>query len=240
MNAWFDAWLSRYSLRVVAQPTTEQITLEQARLHLRLDAYNSPPEHADDQELLDTIPTAREYCEMICGRSLAPQTLELALEAFPPWGRYGRATVYVPGFSMMSPAPVVSLPMTPIAGIVSVKYYDSDGTLTTMSPALYGFDTSEPARLYSRDGAGVWPATQAVPNAVLIRYQAGFDVPGDSPNDRPLPARYRSAMLLMLGHLYENREATDSSARASGGGIIEMPLGVRALLDPDSARLGFA
>jgi hypothetical protein len=59
---------------------------------------------------------------------------------------------------------------------------------------------------------------------------------GNSP-DEPLPASIKAAMLLMLGHLYENREATNM---VSGTGVQELPIGVQALLIPYQLRTSMA
>src|SRR6185369_13879861 len=77
--------LSRVNLRQIGEVAGEQITLAQARLHLRLDDDgDSPPSHPDDPWLTDFgIPAAREWCEAYLGRALAPTVFELSLGAFP-------------------------------------------------------------------------------------------------------------------------------------------------------------
>jgi hypothetical protein len=48
--------------------------------------------------------------------------------------------------------------------------------------------------------ARFWPVTRWIDNAVWIRYTVGFD------NAAAIPATIRQAMLLLIGHLYENRQ----------------------------------
>jgi uncharacterized phiE125 gp8 family phage protein len=208
--------IGRRGARVVVPPTVEPLTLDEARQHLRIDALGSPGEHPDDAWLMDTIPTAREWCERYLGRSIAPQTLEYYAAAFPSGG--------------------LVLPAGPVAGIESVTYVDSDGVTQTLDPSLYVVDMLyEPAALYTFAGAA-WPTTQSATNVVRVRYTAGYDLPGDSPGDRPLPSSIKSAIKLVLGSLYRDRE--DSTA--GNVPMQNIPLGVFSLLYPYRLDLGMA
>jgi hypothetical protein len=104
MNDWYANELARiWSLRVVTPTAVEPVSLELARAHLRLEAYDSPPQHADDTWLSTVgIPAARELCELLSGRSFAEQTFELALDGFPGWyaGPFPRPVPSSPGFSL--------------------------------------------------------------------------------------------------------------------------------------------
>lgn len=221
MNRWIQQW----GVRVVEEPTDEQINLEEAWLHLRLTPEGSPAEHIDDPLIAVLITTAREVCEGLTGRALAPQTLELTLDGFPC-----AAPTYFHRHSAF-PHDIV-LPMGPVTSIESVQYLDA-GSLTTLDPTQYAVSTSDPARLYLYTGFS-WPTIQYVPGAVSVRYQAGYDLIGDSPEINPLPSSILSAMKLVLGHLYENREqSTDLK-------LDEIPMGVYALLERYRLRLSMA
>ncbi len=212
--------LRTYGLRVVTEPALEPITLDQARLHLRLDSYGSPPEHADDQWITDTIPAAREWCEFYSGRSLAPQVLEMTLQEFPH--------AWMSSFWSDD----IRLPMGPIAGVESVYYTDETGAPILLDTSLYTVDvTSDIGYVYPIVNTS-WPTTLRRPNAVRIRYHAGFTTDLDSPNDMPMPKRFTSAILLVLGHLYENRENTTELK------LETLPLAASALLDANRLRLG--
>lgn len=213
--------MNAYGLRVVTPPSTEPITLAEARLHLRLDAYGSPAVHDDDSLIEALIPAAREYCEMFTGRSFAPQTLELALDTFPVH-IFGRASI----------DPRIELPRGPLIGNVSVTYSEGGAAPVTLSASEYFADGGiEPLAIWP---AASWPTLIPQPGAIRIRYDAGFSVAGESPVDRPLPARYRAAMLLVLTDLYENRSASAPDQR------YDLPFGVQALLGFDQARRGWA
>lgn len=211
----------RRGLRVIVPPTTEPITLEVARLHLRLEAEGSPPTHPDDTLISGVyLPAARESCEQYVGRALAPQTLEVSLSRFPgPYATDGYDQRY-------------ELPMAPLIGVDSVIYTDGDGFAQTLATVDYGVDLFGSV-IQASDGA-TWPTVQTVANAVVIRYQAGYALDGDSPSGTPLPAALKAAMLLTLGHLYENRETTTPLE------IFELPMGVQYLLKPYQIRLPMA
>ena len=214
-----------FGLKTVAEVAAadEPITLEDARLHLRVDVYGSPPESADDDWITDNgVPAAREYCERWLGRSLAPRTLELATNAFPVV-----AVDHTVGACFV-------LPFGPVQSVTSVIYTDSDGVEQTLDPATYELDDyANPTRLGLAYGA-TWPSARSSRNSVRVRYVAGYAATIESPLLPVLPRQARAAMLLMLGHLYENREATGTDK------LLELPLGVQSLLElvPGRERLG--
>lgn len=218
--------MNAYALRVVTPPAVEPISLELARSHLRLDAYGSPAVHDDDGWLTEIgIPSAREVCELFAGRSFAPQTLEVVLDTFPVHiifsSRWGYATT-----------PRIELPRGPLIGNVSVTYSEGGATPTTLDASEYFADGGiDPIAIWP---AASWPTLTPSPGAVRIRYDAGFSAAGESPLDRPLPVRYKHAMLLVLADKYENRRNSGPDQE------YELPLGVQALLGFDQARNGFA
>ena len=87
--------------------------------------------------------------------------------------------------------------------ITSVKYYDANGTLTTLSGSLYQTDiVSEPARIsVSPGGISLWPSTQIDKiNAVEIEFVAGYG------NAAAVPPGIKHAVKLAVGSLYGYRE----------------------------------
>ncbi len=68
-----------------------------------------------------------------------------------------------------------------------------------------------------------------------VRYRSGYQSEEDPDSDAPpLPRSLRAAILLVLGHLYENREDSVEKALAS------IPNGAEALMRPLRVRLGMA
>ncbi len=219
---WRASWQRRSGVRVIAPPTVEPITLDEAAMHLRLDSIDSPPEYHDADLVRWQISAAREFCEHYLGRSLAVQTLEFGATDFGQGG--------------------IPLPMGPVISVVSVSYVDQAGATIllddgTGSPTNVQFELdefSDPPQVRVPYN-GTWPTARSHPGAVRIRYLAGYSAPGESPSpDYPLPYSLRAAMLLVLGHLYEQRENTSERPPQ------EIPLGAKALMDPYRLNMGFA
>jgi uncharacterized phiE125 gp8 family phage protein len=142
------------SLIIITPPATEPVSLAEARSHFKVDSTD------DDTLISALISTARSQAEHRTGRAFITQTLELVLDSFPA---------------------DIELPMPPAIGITSVSYYDSNGTLQTLDASEYSLDRdSEPGWLVPAYGAS-WPATYGMPNAVRIRYTAGYGAASDVP-----------------------------------------------------------
>lgn len=91
-------------------------------------------------------------------------------------------------------------PLMPFTGVVSLKYFDSEGTEQTMSGTLYQIDiSSKPGRVTPAPSTS-WPTVQSgKTNAVVLRFNAGYI---DANN---VPASIKSAILLRLRTLYDFR-----------------------------------
>lgn len=224
----------RYGLRIITPPTAEPVQLGEAMEHLNIEM--------DDRRMDDwinrNIPTARRYCEGYLGRCLAPQTLEIS------FGGQSVSTALPTYWQpvMLNPLTesAIELPYGPVVSITSVVYRDSAGDEQTVDAADYELDGWADVPVVSLASGASWPSVRAGRNAIQIRYVAGYTFPDDSPSPYPLPSEFRSAMLLMLAHLYKNREAT---AGIVGATLEQIPLGIQSLMDLSPAgrlRLGMA
>ena len=108
----------------------------------------------------------------------------------------------------------LSLPRPPVHSVVFVRYRD-----------LYGNVVDMPASDYVAIEHGIWsaswpsaPLARDVPEPITIRYVAGYDV---------IPAPIRHALLLLVAHWYEHREAAEVGHISR-----EVAFGVDALLAP--------
>lgn len=211
--------LARSGIKVIQPPTAEPLSVDEVALHLRLDAYGSPATYPEQTWIEAAISAARETVEGLSGLALAPQTVELGMAAFP--------------FDCFNQSGI-SLRTGPLLGVTSVIY--SDGTADqTIDPALYVVDGyANPGAVYPAYNQS-WPTAVLTPNSIRIRYRVGFNTPGESPQDAPLPKGLRAAMLLMIGHLYANREATTTAANMQ-----EIPLGIDALIERYRIRSSLA
>lgn len=150
----------------------------------------------DDTYISSLITVAREYCETATRRALATQTLELILDDFP--------------------CNYIELPKSPVQSITSIKYKNSMGTETEWTN--YVSDLDKVPALLMPNFSDVFPQFTPYPSgAVRIRYVAGHT----SVN---IPKSIKHAMLLLIGHLYENREDTIAKK------LENIPIGINSLL----------
>jgi uncharacterized phiE125 gp8 family phage protein len=107
-----------------------------------------------------------------------------------------------------------------VSAVTSIKYDDIYGVEQTLASTEYdNYLINEPALIVQAYGK-TFPSTRDKLNAVLIRYVAGYA------SSNAIPSPIKSAMLLLIGHLYENREDLTTVK------MEEMPLGSKALLNP--------
>jgi uncharacterized phiE125 gp8 family phage protein len=123
------------------------------------------------------------------------------------------------------------LPLAPVQSVVSVKYYDTSNVLQTLDSSFYYVDYFDSV-IYLEVNK-TWPNTVTREIAVIIEYVAGYTKTVGT-NLLPLPNPIKSAMFLLIGSLYENRqEDMLSTSRVS---FNSLPMGVYNLLQ--SYRLG--
>lgn len=164
-------------LETTVQPTVEPITVEDARLHLRVDSAE------DDGLIASYIVAARQMVETWTMRGLVSATRKLYIDGFPAFA--------------------VELPYAPLTSVTSVQYYDDGGTLQTLATSYYTVDTvSEPGRVHLAYQQ-TWPSTRAIPSSVVITYVSGYAVTGDH---AATPVALKHAIRLLVSHWYENRE----------------------------------
>jgi uncharacterized phiE125 gp8 family phage protein len=203
------------SLRKLVPPTVESITSQEAWAHVRANVDSLAPFDATDIAL--KLSAARAIAEKFTGRALARQTLLLVLDSFPSGNEE------------------IMLPMPPAVSVTSVVYVNEDGEDDVVSASnMYLDQYQEPGFLFPADGLD-WPATLDVVNAVKVTYLAGYSVPTDTdPQAYFMPPDIKAGILLILGHLYENREDT------APGTITEIPYGAECILRPHRVERGFA
>lgn len=165
-------------LNVVTPPTVEPVSMLRAMKHLRVDDGDADTSYIDD-----LIRVARVYCEGRQSRAYMTQTLELSLDAFPI-ERY------------------IELPKPPLQSVESITYTDETGTTSTFDKANYAVDSKSLIGKVVLMPGKSWPIFKPYPvNAVTIRYVAG------ATDTTLVDNRVAQAMLLLIGHWHENREA---------------------------------
>ena len=196
---------------IVTEPAAEPLTTEEVRNHLRIDTYD------DNTYLASLIIAARRYIENKTNRALVDRTIDWYFDCFPVGYRY------------QSP---IELPYPPLVSVTHVKYIDVNSVLQTWGSSYYTVDTvSTMGRIYPNYGQWYPTGVQDIPNAVVIRFVAGYTITTDSPQDSPMdlaaniPQELKHAMLLFIGHYYNNRE------EVTADNLLKIPMGIKSLIN---------
>lgn len=184
-------------LERLEDPAVEPLALAETRLHLRLD------DDAEDELVLGLIKAAREIAEAETRRALIRRGFRLWLDAWPVGRR------------------AVELPLPPLAAITDVTLYDAEGSPSLLGAEAWLADTiGEPGRLVLRAGIPS-PVPGREANGIAISYAAGY-----GPAAADVPEALRRGMALLVGHLFECREAGAAAT------VDALPYGVARLWAP--------
>lgn len=187
-------------LKLFTAPTVEPVSSAEAKLHCRIDTS------ADDTLITMLIAAARRKVEADANRALITQTWELVLDVFPT-------------------QTFIELPLPPLQSVSSIKYYDNSASPveTTFASTNYlvCIDNQYGGLIVLKDSAS-WPVmtNPLEKGAVRIKFVCGYGAAA------AVPEIYKQAMLLLIGHWYENREAI----QVTGAVPKEVPLAYEALI----------
>lgn len=113
------------------------------------------------------------------------------------------------------------LPRPPLRSVVSVAYKDSDGTSHALAPDVDYLVDIERERLVLPPGKS-WPSFVPWPvHPITITYTAGYET---------LPFTIKQAMLLLISHWYDNRDAIMTTPYGASEVSDRVGLAVDALL----------
>lgn len=193
------------ALKLVTPSTTEVISLAEARDHVKCGTD-------EDDYLKQIIAAAVRHTELEAKVRLSPQVWKQTYHYFPNF---------------------FQLDLRPFRSLVAIKYYDAGGDLITFTDDDYRIDTeSSKTLIYTRNSYAYWPDTQDDKlNAVEIHYEVGY-TPNAVPEDEDplaLPEDLKQAVLLLIAHLYANREPV-----IVGAGIVtaSVPMSYDWLVSP--------
>jgi uncharacterized phiE125 gp8 family phage protein len=162
---------------VYTAATADPFTLDELKEDRRIDGG------ADDKALAMYAKRAVDFLEAQLNRNFISTVRKLYLDEFPD---------------------VIEIERLPVSTITSVVYYNTAGTLTTLSATSYQTDIvspDSPARIAPAPGTS-WPSTEADRlNAVIVTYTAGYGAAASA-----VPQRVRHAIGLLVAHMHENRE----------------------------------
>ena len=210
---------------LITPPADLPVTVDEAKEHLRVAIYdaNGAVLAGDDDALIGAyIGAAVSHLDGwtgILGRALVEQTWRMDFDRF---------------------CTELKLPLAPVTDIVSITWRNEDGQIATVDSDEYllkvdgggnayvrfrnaysfpsGLYESDPVSVTFKAGYPTTPAVEADPEAVPPVEAA--------PATSTVPSAIKVAILLLVGHWYESREATVA------GSISELPFAVNALLAP--------
>ena len=140
--------------------------------------------NTEDGLIQGMIVAAREWCETFTRRAFITQSWKQYLDAWPCGDE-------------------ILLYFGRLQTVASIKYKDVAGVQATLDPSTYIVDSdSEPGRIVLAYGKS-WPSGMLYPvNPIEVEFTCGYGATAAS-----VPQSIRNAMLLLVGHWYNNREA---------------------------------
>lgn len=180
-----------------AQDGAEPVSLSEAKDHLRVDSGEQ------DMLILGLVSAAREWAEVVTRRALVDTAYRLDLAGWPSYG-------------------VIVLPRPPLKTLTHVKYYDDANVLQTWATTQYQVSAPvgpwAPRAEIRLASDAAWPSTYDRVDAVQVTFEAGYGA--------SVPRAVKSAILILLTHLFEHR----------GDAAESLPPAARALLTPYVSR----
>ncbi len=159
-------------------PETEPVSLDDAKLHLRM----VPDDDSEDMAIVEPlIVAAREYVEGVTGRTIANRQITAC--------------------AALSAGETLRLPRPPVVELVGARYMREDGAWADLPDGMYTADAMAGTLTLKR-----MPEDALKQAGIQIQYEAGYATP---------PMALRQAMLLLIGHWYQNREAVQVGTNAS-------------------------
>jgi uncharacterized phiE125 gp8 family phage protein len=162
---------------LLAGPAVEPLTLAEAKAWLRVDG------DAEDGLLATLIAAARIHLESTTGTALLAQSWRVVLDCWPA-------------------DRVVRLPVAPLRSLTAIRAYDAEGEAHIVPLAQFQAETAvAPARL-------LLPAT--IDGMPALRERLGLEIDykaGCAENAADVPQDLRQALLVLVAHWFENRDA---------------------------------
>lgn len=198
------------SLTIFSWPAVEPVTLAEAKAHCKEELPDN------DALIAGYILAAREYVENETQRAIITRTYDYkAASTDGLWPLYWDGQAYRTG---------IKLPMPPLQSVTSVSYVDTSGATQTLAADQYQVVQENGDSLEGvivPDYSVAWPALRPMPDAVTVRYVAGYG------GSEAVPHAIRQALLMLVAEWFKHRENV-----ISGTIIAEVPVAVRSLLAP--------
>lgn len=214
------------SLVRATEPASRPVTLSEAKAHLRIDSS------AEDSLINTLIDTATRWAEDYCDRTFCHTRWEMRLDSF--YGPVGSPVQFglkadgnnIEGRQGTVPNLDVELPRPPMvtastATAVTITYTPSAGaSTTTLAATEYRVDRQATPGVCRPLYGQTWPTHLVDQNSTVVTWWAGYSADGTS-----VPSPAKAAVLMLIAHLWRNREMATEAA------LTEVPMGTKALLD---------
>lgn len=146
-----------------------------------------------DPYLTALIITARMTCEDITKQKFITQQWQQVIDNWP---------TVAPGEPRSRAGAFIDVMLPPLQSIDSISYFDTTGAEQTLSTDVYQVSVSGYRARVALKFNQIWPYTAyRMLDAITLNMTVGY---GDSGDDIPAPIKH--AMLLMIGHWYNQRE----------------------------------
>lgn len=214
------------SLVRTTQPVVEPVTLAEAKLHLRIDSED------DDALITALISSATRWAEDYCDRTFCYTQWTMRADSF--YGAVGSPVQFglradgnnvegrqgtVPNLDLELPRPPMAQAGTATA--VTITYTPSaSGTTATLDATEYRVDRQATPGVCRPLYGKTWPSHLVDQNSTTVTWWAGYSADGTG-----VPPQVKSAILMIVSHLWSNRDAAAETA------LNEVPFGVKAMLD---------
>jgi len=184
---------------LVTPPGAKPVSLEEAKAHCRVDVDD------DDTVIGGMIDAAISHLDGwagVLGRCMINQVWRVNLEDWPRCG-------------------IIRLPF-PDVSAAAIKYFDADNAEQTVSASLFERLEDELSVFLRLGDAFTYPALfDDRSDGVKVEFTAGYGAAASN-----VPAVLKTAILMIVAHWYENREAS------AAGSLSEIPFGASMLIAP--------
>jgi len=189
--------------KLITAPSTTPVDLATAKLQAKVDGS------VEDTLLTAMLQAATDLVQDYIQRQLMQATWELQLTHW---------CTDADGY--------IKLPNAPLVKVESVKYDNSANQEQTLSASEYQVDTTaEPGRIRF---TGTLPSVYDKPNAIRIRYVAGYGPDGasEAAQQAAIPARAKIGILRAFTDFYEHRQDQTSAT------VYKLPMSIEYFLNP--------